>query len=72
MATVFLYQCPTLGLRVQGWADDAGAEDNAYEAVACAACGRTHLVNPICSRQQQIERITEPHENSSEAFVDEA
>jgi hypothetical protein len=48
MAIVFLYQCPTLGLRVQGWAEDAGADDSgeAYEAVACTACGRTHLVNP--------------------------
>ncbi len=48
MAIVFLYQCPTLGLRVQGWAEDAGADDGAqaYEAVACTACGSTHLVNP--------------------------
>ena len=36
MAIVFLYQCPTLGLRVQGWAEDAGADDGgeSYEAVA--------------------------------------
>jgi hypothetical protein len=48
MAIIFLYQCPTLGLRVQGWAEDVGADDDgeAYEAVACTACGRTHLVNP--------------------------
>ncbi len=48
MAIVFLYPCPTLGLRVQGWAEDAGADDggDSYEAVACTACGRTHLVNP--------------------------
>ena len=48
MAIVFLYQCPTLGLRVQGWAEDASADDGgeSYEAVACTACGRTHLVNP--------------------------
>ena len=51
MAMVFLYQCPTLGLRVQGWAEDAGDDGGeAYEGVACTACGRTHLVNPKTGR----------------------
>jgi len=44
----FLYQCPTTGLRVQGWvADDpADTDREIYEAITCAACGRVHAVNP--------------------------
>ena len=55
MAIVFLYQCPTLGLRVQGWAEDAGADDGgeSYEAVARTACApgepedRAHACGPL-------------------------
>ena len=45
---VFLYRCPNTGLRVQGWVADDPTErdDDDYEAVACVACTRTHLVNP--------------------------
>jgi hypothetical protein len=62
MAIVFLYQCPTLGLRVQGWAEDRGTEDggDAYEAVACTACGRTHLVNPKNGHTLLARRTAEP------------
>jgi hypothetical protein len=62
MAIVFLYQCPTLGLRVQGWAEDAGLDDEApsYEAVACTACGRTHLVNPRTGHTLAARRAAEP------------
>jgi hypothetical protein len=61
MAIVFLYQCPTLGLRVQGWAEDAGAEEgaDAYEAVTCTACGRTHLVNPKTGHTLAVRRTAE-------------
>ena len=61
MAIVFLYQCPTLGLRVQGWAEDAGAEDgaDAYEAVTCSACARMHLVNPKTGRTLAARRTAE-------------
>ena len=62
MAIIFLYQCPTLGLRVQGWAEDAGADDDgeAYEAVACTACGRTHLVNPKTGHTLAARRAVRP------------
>jgi DNA-directed RNA polymerase subunit RPC12/RpoP len=64
MAIVFLYECPTLGLRVQGWAEDAGLDDEeqAYEAVACTACGRTHLVNPRTGHTLAARRAAEPAE----------
>lgn len=44
----FLYQCPSTGLKVQGWtADDpADGENETYETVTCLACTRVHLVNP--------------------------
>ena len=46
----FLFRCPHTGLKVQGWvADDAATgvdENDSYEAVACTACTRTHLINP--------------------------
>jgi len=46
--TAFLYRCPNIGLKVQGWlADDATERaDDGYEAVTCVACTRVHLVNP--------------------------
>lgn len=44
----FLYRCPNTGLNVQGWIADDPAEraDESYEAIACTACTRVHLVNP--------------------------
>jgi hypothetical protein len=43
----FLYRCPTVGMRVQGWvADDPSADDNTYESMTCIACRQVHLVKP--------------------------
>jgi hypothetical protein len=47
----FLYRCPTTGYQVQGWsADDTSENGNAYETLACLACGQVHLVNPSTGR----------------------
>jgi hypothetical protein len=44
----FIYRCPNTGRKVQGWlADDPTADDDTFEAVACLACSRVHLVNRI-------------------------
>ena len=47
MATL-IYQCPTTGLKVQGWFSDDGSENGSegYETVVCLACRQAHLVNP--------------------------
>jgi len=44
----FLFRCPSTGLQVQGWvADDPSkADDDAFEAISCHACGQVHLVSP--------------------------
>jgi hypothetical protein len=41
-----------MGLSVQGWTADDPAErdDERYQPVTCAACGRLHLVNPKTGR----------------------
>jgi hypothetical protein len=47
----FLFRCPNTGYRVQGFvAEDAsdGADD--YQAIACLACQRVHLVNPTTGK----------------------
>jgi hypothetical protein len=46
MASV-LYQCPTTGLNVQAWFDDATPADDSltYVSLRCPACARVHLVN---------------------------
>ena len=42
----FIYRCPNTGRNVQGWlADDPTADDDTFEAMACLACSRMHLVN---------------------------
>ena len=51
MAT-FLYECPTTGLKVQGWfADDVSESGgNTYELVTCLACQSAHLINPTTGK----------------------
>jgi hypothetical protein len=44
---LFLYRCPNIGLRVQGFsADDVAVDTHTYEPVVCTACKQTHLINP--------------------------
>ena len=45
-AVIFL--CPNMGVPVQGWFADDGAENGGetYEGVTCLACRRVHMVNP--------------------------
>ena len=45
----FLYRCPATGYRVQGFIAEELPADT-YEAVACTACGRLHLVNPTTGK----------------------
>ena len=42
------YRCPNLGLVTQGWANDSPADTgtDTFEIIYCAACTRTHLINP--------------------------
>ncbi len=49
---VFIYRCPNTGLKVQGWVADNPKPhtDTTYEAVACVACTRLHMVNPSTGR----------------------
>jgi hypothetical protein len=42
----FLYRCPNTGFRVQGYTFEQKSDNDAHEAVTCAACTRVHLVNP--------------------------
>ena len=42
----FIFRCPRTGLNVQGLAEDDDENGRTFEAVACAACGALHLVNP--------------------------
>ncbi len=42
---MILYRCPTLRVRVDALlADEPEENGNAYESVACIACGHMHLV----------------------------
>ena len=43
-----LFHCPNVQVKVQGWiADDPDLEDGEnFEPVICAACTRTHMINP--------------------------
>lgn len=63
----FLYRCPATGYRVQGLADAVPASDVAadgttasYQTVTCAACGRTHLVDPRSGRVAGVEQSPRP------------
>jgi hypothetical protein len=43
----FIYRCPNMGYRVQGYTPNEVAEDNkTFEGILCAMCQRIHLVNP--------------------------
>jgi len=42
----FLFKCPVTGFNVQHkWDDDPDVSENEYEAIACPACARMHLIN---------------------------
>jgi hypothetical protein len=42
----FLFRCPATGFNVQHRLDgDPDVSENEYEAIACPACTRIHLVN---------------------------
>jgi hypothetical protein len=44
---LFIYRCPNMGLRVQGFsAEDVAVDAHTYEPVICTACRQTHVVNP--------------------------
>jgi hypothetical protein len=47
MARPFIFRCKATGLNVQGTIEGDPLPDdrNQYQAVACTACGRLHLVN---------------------------
>jgi hypothetical protein len=51
MATV-VFRCPMLGVRVQGWFADDGAENGGevYDGITCNACRQVHLVNRTTGR----------------------
>jgi hypothetical protein len=44
----FLYRCPIVGMKVQGWIADDPSEANTerFESLTCLACAQVHLVNP--------------------------
>jgi hypothetical protein len=42
----FVFTCPATSMKVQHWLDDdPSAPEDAYEAIACKACARIHLLN---------------------------
>ena len=44
---LFIYRCPTTGLRVQGFcAEDTSEDRHVYEPVTCPVCKQIHHVNP--------------------------
>ena len=46
----FLFECPALGLMVQGTLEaPPAAEEGARILYQCPACGRAHLVDPRAS-----------------------
>jgi hypothetical protein len=47
----FLFRCPNMNLRVQGWtADDPANDDETYGPVHCAACRQMHYVSPATGK----------------------
>jgi hypothetical protein len=44
----FLYRCPTIGLRVEGWVvdDPTKRDEDSYVSMTCLACRGVHLINP--------------------------
>jgi hypothetical protein len=53
----FLYRCPTTGYRVQGFIAEELPADT-YEAVACTACRRVHLVNPTTGGRSALPIVS--------------
>jgi hypothetical protein len=49
MRDAAISRCPTTGYRVQGFVAEELPADT-YEAVACTACRRLHLVNPTTGK----------------------
>jgi hypothetical protein len=46
MMANFVFRCPATGFNVQHRLDDdPDVSENEYEAIACPACTRIHLVN---------------------------
>ena len=58
----FLFECPALGLMVQGTIEisPAAAEDRKPILYACPACTRMHLVNPWASLPADLPKEGEP------------
>jgi hypothetical protein len=45
---LFMYRCPSMGCRVQGFSAEEVSEANAddYLTVLCTKCQQIHLINP--------------------------
>lgn len=47
----FLYRCPNIGRRVQGFvAEEVSDDADTYELITCLACQQVHLVNPATGK----------------------
>ncbi len=47
----FLYRCPNIGRRVQGFvAEEVSDDADTYESITCLACQQVHLVNPATGK----------------------
>jgi hypothetical protein len=47
---LFLFTCPIIGMKVQGWTAETPATNDNFEAIQCTACQHVHLVNPVTGR----------------------
>ncbi len=58
----FLFECPALGLMVQGTIETAPAAENEGTRILypCPACGRMHLVDPWASARAESPKEGEP------------
>ena len=58
----FLFECPALGLMVQGTieASPAEAQEGKRILYACPACSRMHLVNPWAGQPADRPKEEEP------------
>jgi hypothetical protein len=54
--TAYLFRCPATGYSVQGLVANPVPEGDIYQTVTCAACSRTHLVNPKTGKVAGAER----------------
>lgn len=60
----FLFECPALGLMVQGTiktAPSAEAKEGTRILYPCPACGRMHLVDPRARQPAGRPKKEEPH-----------